>query len=97
MALEELAFDGDTSDVLSEDEPEGPLSLFGDVELLEVAGREDAEDEDNVSAPLTEAGWRSDCEEAVLTVELLLGNADVAPVGTPVISCTPVPVDRNVA
>lgn len=96
MALEELAVDADASDVLSEDEPEGPLPLFEDVELLEVAGGEDPDDEGSVSAPLTEAGSGSDCEEAVLVVELLLGNADVAPVGTPVISCTPVPVDRSV-
>lgn len=96
MALEELAVDADASDVLSEDEPEGPLPLFGDVELLEIAGGEDAEYNDNVSAPLTEGRSESDCEEAVLMVKLLLGNADVAPGGTSVISCTPMPVDRSV-
>lgn len=96
MAVDELAVDADAGDVLGDDKPEVPLPLLGDVELLEVAGGEDAGHEDNVSAPLTEAGSKSDCEEAVLRVELLLGNADVAPVGTPVVSCTPVPVDRNV-
>lgn len=95
MVVKELAVNADAVDVLGDSSTEVPLPLLRGAELLEVAGGEYSEDERNVSAPLVDAGAKSDCVAITLRVDMLLKIADVAPVGTPVTPCTPVPVDRS--